>query len=98
MLLKELGLYEEYLEKIRTIYIGGGTPSILSAEKIERLLAGIFKKIKDSQLEEFTFEANPGSIEKEKIMTLKRLAVTRISSVFNLLMKGTCIFSAEFIL
>lgn len=78
-LLKELALYREDLNALRTIYIGGGTPSVLSGEEIERLLTGISKNINNSGIKEFTFEANPATLDREKLSRLKDSGVTRIS-------------------
>lgn len=66
------------LTSIKTIYIGGGSPSLLLPEEIERLYSLIFR-FKDFEIEEFTFEANPESIDLEKMVTLKKIGVTRVS-------------------
>ena len=67
-------------EKLITIYIGGGTPTTLSADQLER----IFKKIKEhvdvNDLIEFTLEAGrPDTITEEKLRVAKEYGVTRIS-------------------
>jgi len=63
-----------------TVYIGGGTPTTLSAEQLERLLATIEKHIDVSSLREFTLEAGrPDTITKEKLECAARHGVTRIS-------------------
>ncbi|MCT1226003.1 oxygen-independent coproporphyrinogen III oxidase [Lactococcus lactis] len=76
-------LIEEYqsfeIEKLRTIYIGGGTPSVLSAQQLERLLTAIVEKLDLEVLEEFTVEANPGDLSDEVIKVLADSAVNRIS-------------------
>lgn len=63
----------------RTIYIGGGTPTVLNEFQFERLLTVINKYIKTDQLQEFTVEANPGTLSKEKLQLMKRMQVNRIS-------------------
>lgn len=65
-------------ELITSIYIGGGTPSSLAIDELERLFSiiSIFKKAKDI---EFTFEANPDSLSLEKIKLLKKYGVNRVS-------------------
>lgn len=65
-------------EKIRTIYIGGGTPSALSTQEIKKLL-DMLKVIDTSSLEEFTFECNIGDITEELLLLLKNYKVNRLS-------------------
>lgn len=62
---------------LKTIYIGGGTPSSLSESQLERLLQ-ILKPL-SANLEEYSVEANPESLSSEKIKLLKAYGVTRIS-------------------
>jgi oxygen-independent coproporphyrinogen III oxidase len=57
-----------------TLYVGGGTPSELSAEEIDRLLAAF-----PGPFEESTFEGNPESLTPDKLEVLKRRGVTRVS-------------------
>ncbi len=65
---------------LKTIYIGGGTPTILSAEQIEKLLSLIDSKIDVSSLEEFTLEGGrPDTISAEKLAVAKKHGITRIS-------------------
>ena len=52
------------LPPLRTLYIGGGTPSALSASQLEYLLTHLEKELDLSQLEEFTIEANPGDLTR----------------------------------
>lgn len=65
-------------EKIKTLYIGGGTPSSLSLNLLKKLFAilSVFTFDKDY---EFTFEINPESITKEKLLLLKKFGVNRLS-------------------
>jgi len=60
-----------------TIYIGGGTPSILSLHLMKRLLFGIKELLPHPQ--EFTFEVNPESLTREKLELLQQAGVTRLS-------------------
>lgn len=63
-----------------TIYIGGGTPTTLTAEQLDRLLSEIHKHFKLDSLKEFTVEAGrPDSITMDKLLVLKKHGVTRIS-------------------
>ncbi|MDR0800174.1 MAG: radical SAM family heme chaperone HemW [Endomicrobium sp.] len=66
-------------EKIVSIYIGGGTPSILSLKQIQKLLEALNAIFNLSATQEFTFEVNPESVSKEKLYLLKQLGVTRLS-------------------
>lgn len=70
-----------YRDKILdTIYIGGGTPTTLKAEELDRLLAKIEETLDLTHLKEFTVEAGRAdSITIEKLQVLKRHGVTRIS-------------------
>lgn len=72
--------FESYkIEQLRTLYIGGGTPTAISAEQLDYLLSHLTKKLDLSQLEEFTIEANPGDLTPDKIAVLEKSAVNRIS-------------------
>lgn len=63
-----------------TVYIGGGTPTSLTAGELDRLLAAVEKYFDLSELLEFTVEAGrPDSITRDKLLALKSHAVTRIS-------------------
>lgn len=63
-----------------TIYIGGGTPSILSNEDIESLLKSIKDRFNLAGTVEFSFEAGrPDTIDYKKLRTIKNLGVNRIS-------------------
>ncbi len=76
-LLEEFQSYD--IQKLRTLYIGGGTPTALSASQLEMLLKGLTKNLDLSVLEELTIEANPGDLDADKIAVLKNSAVNRVS-------------------
>ena len=76
-LLEEFQSYD--IQKLRTLYIGGGTPTALSAPQLEVLLDGLTKNLDLSALEELTIEANPGDLDADKIAVLKNSAVNRVS-------------------
>ena len=76
-LLEEFQSYD--IQKLRTLYIGGGTPTALSAPQLEILLKGLTKNLDLSVLEELTIEANPGDLDADKIAVLKNSAVNRVS-------------------
>ncbi|ASC58113.1 radical SAM family heme chaperone HemW [Vibrio vulnificus] len=64
---------------LHSIFIGGGTPSLISAEGIRDLLQGIEKRIPFTPSIEITMEANPGTIEAERFAGYRKAGVTRIS-------------------
>ena len=76
-LLEEFQTYD--IQKLRTLYIGGGTPTALSAPQLEVLLKGLTKNLDLSSLEELTIEANPGDLDEDKIAVLKNSPVNRVS-------------------
>lgn len=65
-------------EKIRTLYIGGGTPSVLSVEELNKLFE-IVCLLDLEALEEFTIECNIESITNEKLILFKKNNVNRLS-------------------
>ncbi len=65
-------------EKMKTIYIGGGTPTSLSDEELENLLK-IIILLKREESCEFTIEANAEDITEEKVKIMKKYGVNRIS-------------------
>ncbi|MEG1487106.1 radical SAM family heme chaperone HemW [Lactococcus sp.] len=67
------------IKKLKTVYIGGGTPSVLSAQQLDRLLTAIADQLDLDFLEEFTVEANPGDLSDDVIKVLAHSAVNRIS-------------------
>jgi oxygen-independent coproporphyrinogen-3 oxidase len=62
-----------------TVYIGGGTPSVLSPRQIEKILAGIEKSFRLSRETEFTLEANPGDLDLSLLRSLKNLGINRLN-------------------
>ena len=65
-------------EKLKTLYIGGGTPSSLSINNLKKLMK-IIKLFKFYDNYEFTVEVNPESIDEEKLLLFKENGVNRIS-------------------
>ena len=76
-LMEEVKFYD--LPALRTLYIGGGTPSALSADQLDYLLTNLENLLDLSQLEEFTIEANPGDLTADKIEVLKKSKCNRVS-------------------
>lgn len=73
-LIKDLNRIDATLD---TVYIGGGTPSSLSINNLDRLLNAIAKKI--NSVKEFTIELNPEDIDYDLIKVLRKYPVNRIS-------------------
>ncbi|WP_206060331.1 radical SAM family heme chaperone HemW [Nitrincola alkalilacustris] len=65
--------------EIHSIFIGGGTPSLFSADAIARLLDGVAQRITLSRGAEITMEANPGTFEQEKFAGFRRAGINRLS-------------------
>lgn len=67
-------------KKLNTVYMGGGTPTTLNPEQMDRLLTKLKAAFDFKNNQEFTVEAGrPDSLTKEKLMVLKKHGVTRIS-------------------
>lgn len=81
-LIKEIELYHEKgfdFSKIETIYIGGGTPSILNCTNFQKLFDKIFNYVQKNKIQEFTVEFNPEDLNNELIDLLVSYNVNRIS-------------------
>lgn len=81
-IIKELLLRKEFFgagKNIETVYFGGGTPSLLSADDINRLFEIIFKNFKIDALQEVTFEANPDDLTPIYLKSLTSTPVSRLS-------------------
>lgn len=72
---------------IKTIYFGGGTPSILKTEEINLIINEVYHNFKVEDNIEITLEANPDDLSEEKIIQLSRSKINRLSigiqSFFN---------------
>lgn len=66
-------------KKMDTVFVGGGTPSLLNESQIVRLFSKIINRFDVSSTREITFECAPDSITLDKLKLLKSLGVTRIS-------------------
>lgn len=62
-----------------TIYIGGGTPTVLSAKQLDRLINIVRSRVDISALREWTIESNPGTLSGEKAACLAEHSVNRLS-------------------
>jgi putative oxygen-independent coproporphyrinogen III oxidase len=64
---------------IETIFIGGGTPSLLSSESLADLLTQIKQRVQVSPAAEITMEANPGTVEQSRFREFHQAGVNRLS-------------------
>lgn len=80
-LLKEMSMRADYLsgETIETIYLGGGTPSVLTPGLIEKIMNGIRSVFTICDDPEITIEVNPDDVSREYLNELKNLSFNRIS-------------------
>ncbi len=65
--------------ELTSIFFGGGTPSLFSAEALGRLLDGVEQRIKFARDIEITLEANPGTFEQAKFRAYRQLGINRLS-------------------
>jgi len=65
--------------EIQTVFFGGGTPSLFSAESIGRFLEGVHARLPMAADAEVTLEANPGTVERGRFAAYKGAGVTRLS-------------------
>ena len=70
-------LYQRYSDPLRTLYLGGGTPSFLRDSELERIFAILpWRLAADAEV---TLEANPATLSKKRLQHLRRLGVNRLS-------------------
>ncbi|ASK63142.1 coproporphyrinogen III oxidase [Virgibacillus phasianinus] len=70
---------KERKQPVKTIFIGGGTPTALNVKQLQSLLEVIAERFDVTACEEFTIEANPGDFDADKAKLLKRYGVNRVS-------------------
>ena len=79
-LLIEIELRKDYLSSpVKTIYFGGGTPSLLSEAELNQLFESLYKNFNIDANAEVTFEANPDDLLVEKIEQLSKTPINRLS-------------------
>ncbi|WP_225927571.1 radical SAM family heme chaperone HemW [Pseudomonas ekonensis] len=72
-------LHAVHGRELSSIFFGGGTPSLFSAEALGRLLEGVKQRIRFADDIEITLEANPGTFEQEKFVAYRALGINRLS-------------------
>lgn len=78
-LIRELEWRTGGVSGISTIFIGGGTPTLLPFDLLETLLTAIGNQVRVEDLEEFTVEANPATVDDAKAKLLVNCGVSRVS-------------------
>ena len=78
---KEIQLRKSGFEKeqVETIYFGGGTPSVLTSEEINFLIAAVYSNYSVIENPEITLEANPDDLSSERIVELSKSKINRLS-------------------
>src|ERR1019366_1824868 len=76
---KSVQLADGTPRRSRTIFFGGGTPSMLSVPQINRLLDACFKAFTVDKDAEITLEANPGTLSQEQLVGLRTSGINRLS-------------------
>ena len=75
----EAALPEIWGRTVQTVFIGGGTPSLMSAAGLDRLLAGVRSRLTLAPTAEITLEANPGAIEAAQFAAFRAAGANRLS-------------------
>ena len=79
-LLEEIRGFEDPEDyEVMTVFFGGGTPSILPGQEIFRIMEALREKFSFRKGAEITLEANPGTVDKEKLVCYKKAGINRLS-------------------
>jgi oxygen-independent coproporphyrinogen-3 oxidase len=78
-LVQEIATAPEAGSRASTVFFGGGTPSILQGGQLERVLAAVRAAFAVDPDAEITLEANPGTLDREKVAAWRALGVNRVS-------------------
>ncbi|GAA4819816.1 radical SAM family heme chaperone HemW [Algivirga pacifica] len=81
-IVKELEMQQYYLgnpSQLKTLYFGGGTPSLLSKEELQQIMEAVEQYYDCSMLEEITLEANPDDLNASKLQDLAEVGINRLS-------------------
>ena len=79
-IVKEMDIRKsEFSKKIDSVYIGGGTPSVMTNLELETIFNGLEKKISISDIKEITIEINPEDLIREKLEFYKKIGINRLS-------------------
>jgi oxygen-independent coproporphyrinogen-3 oxidase len=75
----EIKFYSKLFKSFDTVYLGGGTPSLLSIEQLETIFKAINKSYKIDPAAEITMEVNPGDVSLEYFQSLRSLDINRLN-------------------
>ena len=80
-MVQEIQSYQELSGEyeVQTIFLGGGTPSLLTPEQIEKIFTTIYHIFSVNENAEITMEMNPGTVDIEKLRAMKAAGVNRLS-------------------
>lgn len=80
-MIQEIRSYQELSGEyeVQTIFLGGGTPSLLTPEQIEKIFTTIYHIFSVNENAEITMEMNPGTVDIEKLRAMKAAGVNRLS-------------------
>ena len=76
---RETRLYEDRFSRFDSLYLGGGTPSLLSEQELGSLVSLLHRTFRISRDAEFTVEMNPDDLASDKLSVLRELGVNRVS-------------------
>lgn len=78
---REIDYYGDFAQRdsIETIYIGGGTPSLLAAQDMKKILVHLIQLFSIRADSEITIEVNPGTVDKEKLTAYLNMGINRLS-------------------
>ena len=76
---REIETAEDVGDRVSSVFIGGGTPSILDASLTDKIMTSLYKKHRVSPEAEITIEANPGTLHLEKLKEYRRMGINRLS-------------------
>ena len=78
---QEIKLQKDYLgsKDLKTIYVGGGTPSLLTAKELEQIFYTVHQNFSVETEAEITLEANPEDLTSSYLTAIKSLGINRLS-------------------
>ena len=78
-LIREICMYGDNSREVDTIFLGGGTPSILAGDQIRRIMQAVFDSFSVRKDAEISMELNPGTADRKKLQAIRRAGINRLS-------------------
>jgi len=78
-LFKEMGMYRNRFDVFDTLYIGGGTPSLLSPKQLKDILKGVQQNLDFTSDPEITIETNPADLDRSFLESMREMGINRIN-------------------